>query len=147
MACVSLGYGSLRVLGVKFWLSYNVSFILAKTNLKSWECQAIGFMHGFTTSWISASSLFPVCHYWTHWLIQVCLTSVVMATIIRHTWINQFCPIVADRKQRAGWSSGSSTAVHKAHCLYKRILLLNKCAIFKWLKSRFLIQAFRYDSR
>jgi len=24
----------------------------------------IGFMHGCTTSWTSASSLFPVCHHW-----------------------------------------------------------------------------------
>jgi len=30
--------------------------------------ERIGFMHSFTTSWISASSLVPVCHYWTHWL-------------------------------------------------------------------------------
>jgi len=34
--------------------------------------------------------LVPVCHYWSNWLIQVYLTSVVMATTIRHTWINQF---------------------------------------------------------
>jgi len=27
----------------------------------------------------------------------------------------QICPIMADRKQGAGWSSGSSAAVHKAH--------------------------------
>jgi len=45
--------------------------------------------------------LFPVCHYWPNWLVQVCLTSVVMATIIRHTWINQAWPIMADRKQRS----------------------------------------------
>jgi len=31
----------------------------------------IGFMPSCTTSWTSASSLFPVCHYWTNWLIQV----------------------------------------------------------------------------
>jgi len=32
-----------------------------------------------------------------NWLIQVCLTLVVMATIIRHTWINQVWPIISDR--------------------------------------------------
>jgi len=26
--------------------------------------KTIGFMHSCTTSWTSASSLFPVCHYW-----------------------------------------------------------------------------------
>jgi len=26
----------------------------------------IGFMHSCTTSWTSASSLFPVFHYWTN---------------------------------------------------------------------------------
>jgi len=33
-------------------------------------------------SWTSASSFV----YWTNWSIQVCLTSVVTTTIIRHTW-------------------------------------------------------------
>jgi len=75
----------------------------------------IGVIQSSTTSWTSASSLFHVCHYWTNWLIQVCLTLVVTTTIIRHTWINQVCAIMADRKQGAGWSSGSSAAVHKAN--------------------------------
>jgi len=35
------------------------------------------------------------------------------ATIIRHTWINQVRPIMADGKQGAGLSPGSSVAVHK----------------------------------
>jgi len=26
--------------------------------------EAMGFMQSCTTSWTSASSLFPVCHYW-----------------------------------------------------------------------------------
>jgi len=39
-----------------------------------------------------------------------------LVTTTRHTWINQVCPIMADRKQGAGWSSGSSAAVHKANC-------------------------------
>jgi len=39
---------------------------------------SMGFMPSCTTSWTSASSLFPVCHYWSNWLIQVCLTSVVI---------------------------------------------------------------------
>jgi len=38
--------------------------------------------------------LFPVCHYWTNWLVQVCLTSVL-------SWINQAWPIMADRKPRS----------------------------------------------
>jgi len=67
----------------------------------------------------SASSLFPVCHYWINWLMQVCLTSVVTTSLIRHTWINQVCPIMADRKQWAGLSSGSSAAVHKANSTKK----------------------------
>jgi len=44
---------------------------------------------------LQPAPLFPVCHYWTHWFIQVCLTSVVTKPIIRHTWI------MADRKQRS----------------------------------------------
>jgi len=64
---------------------------------------------------LKPAHLFPVCYYWSNWLIQVCLTSVVTATIIRHTWINQVWPITADRKQGAGLSSGSSAAVHKAN--------------------------------
>jgi len=28
----------------------------------------IGFMPSCTTSWTSASSLFPVWHYWPNWL-------------------------------------------------------------------------------
>jgi len=59
--------------------------------------QGIGFMPSSTTSWTSASSLFPVCHYWTNWLIQVCLTSVVTTTI-RHIWINQVCPLMETRR-------------------------------------------------
>jgi len=39
---------------------------------------------------LQPAPLFPVCHYWTNGLIQVCLTSLVTTTIIRHTWINQF---------------------------------------------------------
>jgi len=50
----------------------------------------IGFMPSCTTSWTSASPLFPVCHYWPNWLIQVCLIIVAMTTEVRHTWINQF---------------------------------------------------------
>jgi len=38
---------------------------------------------------LQPAPLFPVCHYWTNELIQVCLTSVVATTIIIHTWINQ----------------------------------------------------------
>uniref|UniRef100_A0A665T4N2 NACHT domain-containing protein n=1 Tax=Echeneis naucrates TaxID=173247 RepID=A0A665T4N2_ECHNA len=34
--------------------------------------------------------LFPVFHYWTCRLIQVCLTIVVMTTEVSHTWINQY---------------------------------------------------------
>jgi len=75
---------------------------------------------GWIYNWLYAQlhyflNLFPVWHYWTNWLIQVCLTSVVTTTIIRHTWNNQVCPIMADRKQGAGWSSWSSAAVHKAN--------------------------------
>jgi len=33
---------------------------------------------------LQPAPLFPVFHYSTNWLIQVCLTSVVTATIIRH---------------------------------------------------------------
>jgi len=47
----------------------------------------MGFMPSCTTSWTSASFLFPVCHYWPNWLIQVCLIIVAMTTEVRHTWI------------------------------------------------------------
>jgi len=29
---------------------------------------SVGFMPSCPTSWTSASSLFPVCHYWSNWL-------------------------------------------------------------------------------
>ena len=32
-------------------------------------------MHSSTTSWNKPARLFHVLHYWTNWLIQVCLTS------------------------------------------------------------------------
>jgi len=63
-----------------------IIFHFWEVSLVPWV-QTMGFMHSCTTSWTSASSLFPVCHYWPNWFIQVCLTSVVTATIIRHTWI------------------------------------------------------------
>jgi len=34
----------------------------------SFNTMSMGYMHSFTTSWTSASSLFPVCHYWPNWL-------------------------------------------------------------------------------
>jgi len=30
--------------------------------------ELMGFIHSCTTTWTSASSLFPVCHYWPNWL-------------------------------------------------------------------------------
>jgi len=48
--------------------------------------QLIGFMPSCTTSWTSASSLFPVWHYWPNWLIQVRLIIVAMTTEVKHTW-------------------------------------------------------------
>jgi len=30
--------------------------------------KGMGFMPSCTTSWTSASSLFPVCHYWSNWI-------------------------------------------------------------------------------
>jgi len=80
------------------------NFIILKMLITSLSSLSrIGFMYSSTTSWTSASSLFLVCYYWTNWLIQVCLTSVVTTTIIRHTWINQVCPIMEVKKQGAGW--------------------------------------------
>jgi len=49
------------------------------------------------------------------WLIQVCLIIVAMTTEVRHT-CTSICPIMADGKQGAGLSSGSSAAVHKVNC-------------------------------
>jgi len=46
--------------------------------------QGIGFMPSSTTSWTSASSLFPV--------------SSVVTTTIRHIWINQVCPLMETRR-------------------------------------------------
>jgi len=39
---------------------------------------------------LQPAPLFPVFHYWTNWLIQVCLVIVVVTTEVRHTWIDQF---------------------------------------------------------
>jgi len=50
----------------------------------------IGFMHSCTTSWISASSLFPICHYWTNLINSGVPDYCCLATEVRHTWINQF---------------------------------------------------------
>jgi len=52
-----------------------------RTTLRCWICTAA------LLSELKPAPLFPVCHYWPNWLVQVCLTSVVTATIIRHTWI------------------------------------------------------------
>jgi len=45
----------------------------------------------------------------------VCLIIVAVSTEVSHTWISQVWPIIADRKQGAGLSSGSSAAVHKVN--------------------------------
>jgi len=73
-----------------FYLQSNPESKLKRLTFFSAIPYTIGFMHSCTSSRTSASSWFPVCHYWTNWLIQVCLTTVVTTTIIRHTWINQF---------------------------------------------------------
>jgi len=62
--------------------------ILINSNMG--QLQPMGFMPSCTTSWTSASFLFPVCHYWPNWWIQVCLIIVAMTTEVKHTWINQF---------------------------------------------------------
>jgi len=40
--------------------------LLADMNINKATSVSMGFMHSCTTSWTSASSLFPVCHYWTN---------------------------------------------------------------------------------
>jgi len=50
-----------------------------------------------------------------HNLINPGVSDISNHNNIRHTWINQVWPIIADRKQGAGWSSGSSAAVHKSN--------------------------------
>jgi len=73
----------------------------------------MGFMHSCTTSWTSASSLFPACHYWPN-----LISSGVSDYCCRDFWgqaqLNEsIWPVMVDRKQGASWSSGSSAAVHK----------------------------------
>jgi len=54
----------------------------------------------------------------TNWnTIQVCLIIVAMTTEVRHTWINQIVQWWQTGNKGAGWSSGSSAAVHRANLL------------------------------
>jgi len=56
-----------------FWVEYTLwrCGIKSKIAMIIPTGTRIGFMPSCTTSWTSASSLFPVCHYWPNWLIQV----------------------------------------------------------------------------
>jgi len=67
----------------------------------------------------------------------VCLIIVAVTTEVRHTWVNQVWPIMADRKQGAGLSSGSSAAVHKAHWCEIDVLsiLLFSFSYRKWWRN------------
>jgi len=72
-------------------------------------------MHSCDTSWTSASSLFPVCHYWTN-LINSGVPDYCCCDYWGQTQLDwSVCPIMENRKQGAGCSSGSSGAVHKGN--------------------------------